>query len=434
MIKCWNCGNEIPKGEETFDYNGEMICGSCREDEFYSCDHCGELTHSDDMTYTQNERSVCPDCLDARYTQCQDCGEYISNRDIIEDGDIHLCHNCYMSDYGTCERCDHIHRTDDLHYSESNDASYCDSCYPNDDDDDDEDGRCPNNHKHDLIHEAKWKPSDDGEKFFFYREPSNEYTNLYFGVELEITDGDVHKYDFDLSHDLGFYECYDGSIDCGHEVISHPMSYNYIMKHKPYDELCGMITRCGYRIPKRTNTWSNTTDCGLHISMSRDAFDERYSKNVLYAYIYLFEKFWREVVTFSRRPHQFDRQSNPIDSWAKRRMGFDKDPNSYKFSDKYSEKYTPFYEVVNRVLKETKSYHERYHAVNIQNSERVETRIFLASLDPEEIYASIQLTKIFFEFAHFEIPYLERLTWFELREMTKESYPEFDALCDRRKI
>ena len=269
---CSDCDSEIEEGDESYEYDGNTICQSCRDDNYYSCDDCGELVTCDDAI-SAGDDLFCPDCVDDNCCQCDDCGEYITSGDEISDSDVTLCESCYQNDYFTCPGCDHIYHSDDSHYSESGGENYCESCY--------------GDHEHQngdpRIHEYGYVPN-----LKFFRMPGED-TNLFFGTELEIEDGYVGQYDFDLTNSRGFWETYDCSVDNGHEIKSHPMSYQYIMNKKPFDDVCKMIKNARYKS-------QDTDTCGLHIHLSRKAFDEDYTRRYLKAFIYLFEKF-----NFSKR-------------------------------------------------------------------------------------------------------------------------------------
>lgn len=380
------------------------MCESCMED-FFHCDMCGTLIPEDEATLTSTQVVVCDDCRDNHFGHCEDCGDWFPDRDIISDDNHVLCNRCFDRNYGTCSNCSDIIHTDDIYYHEPSDNYFCHSCY---DDLDHEEGRSHDYH----IHDYGYTP-----RLNFFKLPEED-TNLFFGTEIEMSGGDTSDYDFDMTH-KHFWECYDGSVPDGHELISHPMTYNYIVANKPYDKVCKMARRAGYKS-------HDTSKCGLHVHISRIAFDESYDNGKrLAAFVYLFEKFWKEVVIFSRRKHDFSRfssDSNPIDQWASRYDQFDPEPNSHN--------YKSFFDVARRVRNTS----GRRHVVNLENNPTIEVRIFKGTLLPSTVIACIQLVNYFFELSHMGIPNLEKLNWSDIREWAVERYPEFSALCDKRGI
>lgn len=416
-IRCIECDAVIPPRTSYSNYLGDPLCNNCRDEGFTQCADCDYLIRNRNITYA-GERPVCRDCIDD-YSQCDSCNEFVRRRNTFHDENITVCQVCFHDNMDRCHRCGQIFNRRDLTYDDDFDASFCDNCFP-----------------YRMVHQYGHTP--DGMRLVGLR---GEQTNLYFGIENEIIGGNINKYDFDLTHTLKFWETRDRSVDPGFEFKTYPFSYNYIVKNRPFDPVCEMAKNAGYvsdYTDKRSSEFITDDEikkCGLHIHISRIAFDEYADKTRLHSFIYLFEKFWREVVIFSRRKHDFRVKggSNSIDQWAARfdefdALGyFDADPNSHNHKS--------FYRVVDRVLKRYDSNHQaRRHVVNLENNNTVEVRIFQGSLDPNVILASIQLVKYFFELSLFGIPNLEKLNWYDIRQWAYEQYPEFSAYCDERGI
>lgn len=416
-IWCANCDAVITSEEDIHTYLEEPICENCYESEFTECDDCGYLIRNRRITYA-GERPICPDCIDD-YRECDSCHEMVRRDDTITDDNNTYCEDCYHDHLRRCIRCRQIFDRSDLTYDDEFDGYFCDTCYP-----------------FRNVHQYGHRPDD-----LKHIKLRGEDTKLFFGVENEIIGGDINKYDFNLTHMLKFWETHDRSVYPGFEFKTYPLSYNYILKNRPFDQVCAMAKCAGYvsdYTDQRSSEFITDTEikkCGLHIHLSRNAFEEWESNTRLHSFIYLFERFWKEVVVFSRRKHDFRIKggSNSIDQWAARFDEFDSlgmfesEPNAFR--------YKSYYRVVDKVLNRYRTGHEaRRHVVNLENHNTVEVRIFQGCLDPEIILASIQLVKYFFELSLFDIPNLEKMHWRDIKQWATEQYPEFVAHCERMGI
>ena len=59
----------------------------------------------------------------------------------------------------------------------------------------------------------------------------------------------------------------DGSLDCGMELVTHPMTLQYHMEQMPWKNVLRKAVGLGYLSHR-------TTTCGLHVHISRAAFGE----------------------------------------------------------------------------------------------------------------------------------------------------------------
>jgi hypothetical protein len=306
---CNDCGDFFD--DEWTDYNNEHICEGCIGDNYVSCDICGEVLCTDDANFIEGEEIyVCGDCLNYKFSKCADCGEWHRTDNMRTDDNIAVCNSCGQN-WFRCDDCEYLVHCDDM-YSNDN-GCYCESCYTESHTD-----NC------DIygIHEYGYRPD-----LLFKGEGQ-----LFFGTEMEIDNGNFDKFRFsDIDEDM-FYCCSDGSLDDGFEIISHPMTYEWIMEHRPYENICEMAKEAGFKS-------HNTSTCGFHVHMSRRAFGVPYSNDAeqkITSFIYFFEKFWKEVVIFSRRKHDFTIFSpsiNSIDHYAARILDMD-EPVDYQIVDK----------------------------------------------------------------------------------------------------
>ncbi|TXT53417.1 MAG: putative amidoligase enzyme [Promethearchaeota archaeon] len=144
-----------------------------------------------------------------------------------------------------------------------------------------------------MIRGYSYKPED----LVFYGidgEQEQGQAPYYFGVELEVDNlSDRDEFDYKLQQD-GYKEIYlkeDGSLSyAGVEIVSYPMTRN---AHEEYDwqGIFDWVEHYGGKS-------HNTTTCGLHIHISKTAFESADHKAI---FIALYEKFKKEFRILLRR-------------------------------------------------------------------------------------------------------------------------------------
>jgi uncharacterized protein (UPF0212 family) len=388
---CNDCGDFMDDDEdgERHIYEGNCICQTCFDDDYTTCYMCDSILHMDDA-HSVDDGCVCDRCFDDNYSRCMDCSEWFENRVMVsDDGDNSLCRNCYDRNWTRCNDCGNFIHCDDI-YCDDNDGCYCESCWENNG----HDGQADSN----GIHKYGYRPDLDfkGDGL------------LYFGTEMEIDEGNVSQFDMSKLSD-NFYCCHDGSLGWkGFEIISHPMTYEWIMEHRPYEHVCELAKAAGYKS-------HDTKTCGFHVHMSRRAFGDCYDSKTeerITSFIYFFEKFWTEVVKFSRRKHDFtiyDEEINAIDGYVKRMCDVsDTMPITHKVVDEAK----------------AEKHFDRYTCVNLVNSETIEVRIFKGTLNVNTIIASIQLVRLFHSLSVFDVDTIEHMTWEQIKEYAVQDYPE----------
>lgn len=311
------------------------------KEQTFICEYCGGTADINDRHNVLGQ-SVCDDCYDNHYTTCRCCGEP------MWDDDNHsgirnyiLCYNCYENHYTHCNDCGALIRNEDAHYDDD-DYPYCSECYDNSTDN--------------VIYGYNYKPSPifygDGDRFF--------------GVELEV---DVGGYDHSNAQSIldvansrneHIYIKRDGSLEDGFEIVTHPMSLEYHMNNMDWQRVALKAVDLGYLSHK-------TQTCGLHVHVNRNSFSENYEEQerVIGNVMYLVERFWQELLVFSRRT---ERQ---LERWASR----------YGLKD-----------VPSDVYKHAKNNcGDRYKCINILNYSTIEFRIFRGTLKYNTIIATLQL-------------------------------------------
>lgn len=325
--------NDEIKTMETIDEVEE------NEENTLICEHCGTAIDDDDYTMVDDE-VICSDCIDRYYVRCNECGDYIFDSDNCGDDDTVLCEYCYDNHYTRCECCDRLVYNNDA-YS-IGEYYYCEECYEN--------------KKANIIKAYSYKPDP-----IFYGSSDERH----FGIELEVDNGGNDEDNAEEILDIANYRherIYiknDSSIDDGFEIVTHPMTLDYHMNEMPWEDVIHNAVHLGYRSHQ-------TRTCGLHIHVSRNSFGDTYEQqeNVISRILYFVEFHWNELVKFSRRTEY------SLNRWAARH-GYEKTPKE--------------------ILDKAKCSYNRYTAVNLNNHNTIEFRIFRGTLKYNTLIATLQL-------------------------------------------
>ena len=358
--KCENCGEWVPTdADDTVAIRSHVFCSEDCANEFgyYRCDHCGQWVTN--MRYIENTcEHICIGCyVIGEYFRCDHCDGYFSEDALGLYNESHTyCDNC-SDDYLRCEDCDEI-----LHYSNAVEIDgnyYCSDC--------------AEDHSHGSdLHDYGYKPLP-----VFYGEKPNEDHQLFIGVELEVDDGEDANY---LCGELEDYEeiyCkHDGSLgDEGVEIVSHPCTLDY---HMHSLEWAGIMAEC------ITNNYAshNAGTCGLHTHVNRTFFgdtDDEQDLNIAKVVLLVNRFFDSHIVPFSRRKH------SQLDNWAKKNT----------IQKIYS---TDNDRIVSQKVKVSKN-SGRYQAVNLQNRNTIEFRVFRGTLKYSTFIATLQFVDTICRFA-----------------------------------
>ena len=345
------------------------------------CSHCGAEFTQEKLIEFDGE-VYCTDCLDELTTVCDCCGERIRRED--GDSETTLCHHCYEYSYTRCEECGVLLSNEDAYYDDS-DYPYCHSCYED--------------LQHRAIKEYSYKPEP-----IFYGSGI-----LFMGVELEIDEGGE---DSDSADELlmlanrnseRIYCKHDGSISNGFEIVSHPMALEYHTNSMNWLDIFERAVSMNYR--------SHQTDtCGLHIHVNRSAFGSTadIQEDVISRVVYFVENHWNELLKFSRRT-----EAN-INRWASR----------YGISTTAKDTY-----------KNAKEKHMgHYVAVNLDNYNTIEFRIFRGTLRYKTFIATLQLVHEICRFAiQLDDRKMEALSWSEfVSQIPKDKAELIDYLKSKR--
>ena len=320
------------------------------------CCFCGEDSSSDHIAvelYSRKAVYICSKCFKEKFSRCACCGG-ISLKSELNDN-TGFCDMCVTNgSVIRCDSCGDYYLKD--HTTKVAGRIYCNNCYNN----------------IEFLFNYSYKPrpifyGDDGKV-------TTDLNNLFLGVELEVDCGDYNR---QLVRDISalcggsfFYCKRDGSLeDDGFEIVTHPATLEFHMKHAPWTEVIRLCRSYGY-LSDQTYT------CGLHIHVNRTFFGNTEDEQDLHIakLILLITQFWDDyIIPFSRR------RSYNLDRWAKK---FDT-PVIYE-SD--SEKC-----VSNKILDKVDE-SDRYQGINLQNSHTVEFRFFKGTLNIQTLFAAFQFT------------------------------------------
>jgi hypothetical protein len=152
----------------------------------------------------------------------------------------------------------------------------------------------------------------------------------------------------------------DGSLNDGLEIVSHPMTFDYHKNTMPWRKIVKCAVDMGYRSHK-------TSTCGLHCHVNRKSlgYNTTEQENTIARILYFIEHHWAEILKFSRRT------SYQMERWANR----------------YGRKNNPK-EFISNV--KNKSSSNRYVAVNLQNNDTIEFRMFKGTLKYNTIIATLE--------------------------------------------
>lgn len=271
---------------------------------------------------------------------------------------------------------DEICHLDDVYYWES-DGEY--HTYPEEEEEEDEED-CDMNSAY--INNYSYRPSMKFHKL------SNENENApFFGIELEVerknSNGLKHKYMAGMIEHEHWYFKTDGSLTDGFEIVTHPMTFNYIKQaENTFSNSLKLLVENGY------NSYDANT-CGMHIHISKNNFTTWH--------LYRFLKFFVENKEFITSISQ--RKIEKLKKWANI-----EDDNDTSLIYK---------------AKKKDGNNERYVAINLKNSQTIEIRIFRGTLNFNSFMKNI-------EFAHSLFMYTK-----ENKDISLEGFKSYiESSCD----
>lgn len=293
------------------------------------------------------EELLCTDCA----IVCENCSDTVdvSDTQSVLGNRATWCVHCCDEYLCYCGDCDAQLVREDSYYCES--VGHCDESYLCE--------GCYSEHDNGSIHDYGYKP----EPQFMGKGPR------YFGVELEIDGAGQNKDNADeiLAHSKGeslFYIKSDSSLEDGMEIVSHPCSLDYHLKSFPWDDISRTARSLGYKS-------HDAGTCGLHVHVSRRALGHNYSARELTVskLIILLWRHWPNLYRFSRRSS---------DRWCRQQYSFDN--------------------LSRAGLVDAKA---KGHSValNVDNADTIEFRIFRGSLNTNTLRAALKLVDVLVDVA-----------------------------------
>ncbi|WP_238845339.1 hypothetical protein [Nocardia terpenica] len=340
---CDGCG--LPAAEPHLTVDDGIRCPDCLTG-WHRCESCDRYTDHTG-TPTVDDGYVCDPCRRRGYRECADCGLLTIETRSLDNGNV-VCLDC-GADYSPCPGCGDL---------VSGDGRFCSWCR-----DDDADDR---------LHEYSYKPDPE----FHGRGP------LFLGMELEIKTpqvvfGDCVDLALDQLGDLAYLK-EDGSIGCGFELVTHPMSYAWAMRRFPWP-LLGQLHALGAY---------TDTGVGLHVHVSRAGFASP-------AHVFRWMKFF-----YRNQTHATTLARRDPDYWA-------------SFSPRARARVADF-------AKGERWAFGRTQAINVQPEHTFEVRIFASSLVPQQVQAALA-------FVAGSIEYTRHLTAGDIARRRGWEWPAFVA-------
>ncbi len=295
------------------------------------------------------------DCLSRHGCSPQMCAECATISDASymtqvrgNNGEYFICSKCEsVWEYRICHSCDCA--IDDSAWSYDYDC--CDECAENRQSEDDYEDSS-------IIHNYSYKPYPH---FLRDYDVSSQFPNLFFGAEIEVEMRRDYEYETTSTARSVFdsingpsgnfaYLKHDGSLSNGFEIVTHPATFEWWVSDD--NPILNGIAEYSHKLRSY-----HSQNCGMHIHMSKAEFSNYHLMRFLW-----FIHNRQEYVEFIAQ-----RRSN----------------NYARFSD--SER--------NNVIKIAKAKYSnqgRFVAVNLENSETIELRVFKGNIRPKRILKNIE--------------------------------------------
>lgn len=372
-VECAVCSTDIAPDYAYTTEHDEIVCSDCVR----TCENCQETgTENDDWNVVDGDL-WCQHCTDSHSNWCESCEEYTQHdTNYIADRDSYWCRDCTAGSYW-CEDCNQYY-----------DQGFCEDC---------NDTR--------LVHDYNYRPDP-----IFHSTTNSE--RLFFGIEIEVEAGrnisDASEYAQQLeSLDLAYLKS-DGSLSCGFEIVTHPMSHAFLKNEAQefYDVLNGL--RSTYKV----QSWSTST-CGVHIHISRTGFNGGAHMHRFLNLVYSNQDFYETMAgRSSDRWAKFDDCEingdwvtvNGNRTWVAKRSFRHKLDNGRRGRGS-----------------------DRYSAVNTNNDATLEMRIFKGTTNPQTIKSHIDL-------AHASVEYTRSLSVREVANGALMPEPFIDYIASNEKL
>lgn len=401
---CEECGEYEEELTSVYNERGReiFVCPECLENYYYKCEDCGDYFHEDTMTAITEISYVCESCLEGYYF-CEHCGGWYEEQDIvsISDGDTYVCRECAERHYHKCDHCGEYFKTEDMVYDNAYPGTQvCMSCYE-DHYEFCERCNCLINREEDngiftdygyvcsscapcggKVKDYGYKP-----KPAFHKSANDpEKGNLYFGIELEFSHPDFDVMETSLEHSISclnngeeeadYYFKSDGSLENGFETVSHPRTLSAWLEERD------RIKKWFWGLEDNVLEGRD----GLHIHISR--------KSMTVPHMIRFSSF---MACYAEQAKIIARRNSTYSTYREK-------PHNGR--------------EVQGLLRNR----SRYEAVNWENSNTVELRIFRNTTSVVTFYACLEFTHALYQFTKNHTSLLEILkgkAWIEFLKFLK---------------
>lgn len=383
---CPHCGQLVSEDNlcsVNVDGTIEEWCEDCIYRDAFYCKRCGQY-HAGELVEVRSiddsYASWCESCASHHASVCDSCNGLLDNAFTLEvyvygQGYQTICDTC-LDDYYCCSVCGDYCTEEDARYQ--NGEYYCPSCVPN--------AYVDEYHHTEGVSFLHVDLADCGP---------------YLGVELEMefpTESalyDAAKYIRTAARYGHLYECKEDSSldDYGFECVTQPATPLYHMTG--YDDV--MLT-AGALFDATSHDNGN---CGLHIHIDRTFFNDTGIGRASYRAGYILDTIFCNnepyIIKFTRRSYsQMNRWAQMVNLHAaKEKKSFDAKLSEYRIA-----KYT------------------RYQAVNLENDDTIELRLFRGTLNRETYYATVEFVTglAYLTRALLPVPeYAETLAWDDVK-------------------
>lgn len=353
-ILCTTCDTDIIEGDEFTTERDEVVCSDCVR----MCDRCEcNGTIDDDWHIVDGNYQWCDDCTDYNARYCDNCQEYTSGY-VMEIADRRGC---------WCEGCAEV-----ANYCDDCDAYYVEGCDQGHGDEYEDNSR--------IIHDYSYRPDA-----IFHSTDKGE--RLYFGIEIEVESPrnrqEASTYAQRLEPLELAYLKNDGSLSCGFEIVTHPMSHDFYKNqaNELWETLEVLRTTHGVK------AWDAGT-CGLHIHISRTGFSSGAHMHRFLNLVYSNQPFYEALAgRESERWAKFTDVMHVKSIWNEDEGCWERGKQTRSFIDKIQDGRNS----------------DRYSAVNMQNRETLEMRIFRSSVNSDTVKSQLDL-------AHASVEYTRTLS------------------------
>lgn len=246
-------------------------------------------------------------------------------------------------------------------------------------------GGCSECRDRSNIHSYSYKPTPR----FRGRGP------LYLGLECEISCREsttplvriAEMVNRELENGRIGYLKSDSSINSGFEMVTHPMSYQWAMAEFPWHLFAKLTGEHGV---------SEDSSCGIHVHASRDGFSGP-------RHLYVWQKFFYRnagpIQDVARRHGsrwaRFSREARDLAAYVAKTGGCGSEtvsPRSWYLPSGWRDLYRNRPYIYGPTV-------DRYSAINVQNRETVEVRVFAGSVEAQEVKAALGLVHSTIEYA-----------------------------------